>query len=178
VSKFVKGLRGELFVDIGANTGYYAKLLEDSFTRVMAVEADPEICEYLRQHCPQNCVVLCAAVADRIGYTELHRNPEDAWGLYTGARIGADYYWKGMRVQTVPLSNILEGKSNVDLVKVDVEGAEWLVLRGAEPVMAKIRRWIIELHDLTRKAELVSYMRQYGYTCEWIDEYHAYFSRS
>ena len=65
----------------------------------------------------------------------------------------------------------------VDLVKVDVEGAEELVLRGAEPIMQNIRSWVIELHDRSRKAELVSYMEKYGYESTWIDRNHAYFTR-
>jgi hypothetical protein len=67
------------------------------------------------------------------------------------------------------------------LVKLDVEGAEWLVLEGAEDIMPNIRQWVIELHDRGRKAQLEEYMQRHGYTCKWLDQNrfpHAYFSRS
>jgi FkbM family methyltransferase len=178
VTRFVKGLRGHLFVDVGANTGYYPKLLEHNFDRTIALEADPEIYAYLEEHRPQNCNVTNVVVAESEGWVELYRNPDN---LSSGASIMASYLWRGMKVRKTSLTSILQNEGNVDIVKVDVEGAEWLVLKGAESVMARIRQWVIELHDMSRKTELEEYMRRHGYRCMWLDETptigHAYFSR-
>ena len=181
VSSFAKTLQGELFIDVGANIGQYVSLLQENFRKILAIEADPAICQCLKRLCPRNCEVVNAAAADILGYAELARNPDN---LIDGASIMEE---KGITVRKIPLSSIIR-EQNVDLVKVDVEGAEWLVLRGAEQVMDKIRAWIIELHDPARKTELASYMKQYGYECTWLDEGtqytdgysypHAYFFRS
>ena len=51
---------------------------------------------------------------------------------------------------------------------MDVEGAEWKVLAGAKNVMGKIKSWLIELHDTTRKNELENLMKTYGYKIKWL----------
>jgi len=63
------------------------------------------------------------------------------------------------------------------LVKVDVEGAEWLVLEGAKGMMNRIRSWLIELHDPIRKREIERRMAQHGYQHIWIDDHHIMFQR-
>lgn len=86
---------------------------------------------------------------------------------------------EGRKLRAAPLSAILELEEEVDLVKVDVEGAEWLVLEGAEAIMPRIRRWVIELHEPSRKAELEHRMRQHGYNKNsWLDSAHLASQRS
>ncbi len=75
------------------------------------------------------------------------------------------------------MKRLVEDIGPVDLVKVDVEGAEWLVLKGAEPVMGRLKSWIIELHNPNDKTTLARYMDSFGYACEWLDATHAYFRR-
>jgi len=65
-------------------------------------------------------------------------------------------------------------KELADLVKVDVEGAEWEVLNGAKNVMSKIRSWLIELHDTTRKNELKDLLKSSGYNVRWVDRNHIF----
>lgn len=174
VADFCRRLGGKLFVDVGANVGFYPRLLQKNFSRMVAIEADPAIFEYLRKRCPANCRALNAAVADRGGVARLYRNPENLFG---GATVMSDL---GIEVPRVSLDAILDNESLIDLIKVDVEGAEWLVLKGAENIMPHVKRWVIELHDRRREAELQEYMRQHGYECIWLDHGHfphAYFER-
>jgi len=174
VSRFVASLHGELFVDVGANVGFYTWLLADNFARVIAVEADPAIFKYLERKAPKNCKLLNLAIADRDGTARLQRNPENLVG---GASIMGN---KGIEVPQRSLGALLSREPIVDLVKLDVEGAEWLVLEGAEDIMPNIRQWVIELHDRGRKAQLEEYMQRHGYTCKWLDQNrfpHGYFSR-
>jgi FkbM family methyltransferase len=173
VSTFVQRLHGKLFVDVGANMGFYTRLLENNFERIVAIEADPFMFKYLKEICPPNCQALNLAAADRDGLAKLGRNPDNLLG---GASIMLD---KGIEISKTSLSAILSREHVVDLVKVDVEGAEWLVLEGAGDVMPHIKQWVIELHDMKRKVELEEYMREHGYECRWLDEKlpHAYFWR-
>lgn len=173
VSSFVSKLHGELFVDVGANIGFYTRLLKDNFRRIVAVEADPLTCAYLRKYKPRNCDVVDAAVSDEEGFATLYSHPTNPGG----SSVAYGYNWKPTRVRKITLTRLLSTESQADLVKVDVEGAESLVLKGAAPIMRKIRSWIIECHDVTQRSGLASQMTQYGYTCRWLDQNHAYFSR-
>lgn len=173
VSRFARKLHGELFVDVGANIGFYTRLLKDNFSRIIALEADPLTCAYLRRYRPKNCVVVNAAVADDEGYATLYSHPTNPGG----SSVAYGYGWKPTRVRKMTLTSLLSRESKADLVKVDVEGAELLVVKGAAPVMHKVMSWIIEYHDITQKNALTAQMQQYGYTCTWLDAKHAYFSR-
>jgi FkbM family methyltransferase len=171
VSGFVRRLHGRLLVDVGANMGFYVRLLARNFDRMLAIEADPALFKYLKKKAPAGCELLNLAVSDTNGFTRLQRNPAN---LLAGASIMGN---RGIEVRKASLSTILSEEPIVDLIKLDVESAEWLVLKGAEEVMERIRQWVIELHDITRKQELEGYMRRHGYACRWLDGNHAYFSR-
>jgi FkbM family methyltransferase len=62
------------------------------------------------------------------------------------------------------------GLQRLDLMKIDVEGAEWMVLRGAEESLKRFRPWlVVEISSKNfRRAgyearELVSYLEGMGY---------------
>lgn len=192
VTKLLKRLRGDLFVDCGANHGIFTLIGASNFRSVYLVEAEPKNAEYL-EHLVEtrelrNTKVIACAVGDFNGVTQLrHPRGEDANGRYTIEEKFANSQTKYQReiVTTEPLAQIqvrtLEAiipDQEIDLVKVDVEGAEWRVLRGAEKIMPQIKEWIIDLHDLSRREELSAYMEQFGYRCRWLDFQHAYFRRT
>jgi FkbM family methyltransferase len=167
VSRVLKQIKGDMFIDVGCNVGYFVNLLKNNFRRIIAFEADPEIAKEAQKYAPPNATIHHLAVSDGDGFAYMHRNPQN---LACGASIVAGYSYMGMKVPCGPLSKYIRKDRVVDLVKVDVEGAEWLVLGGAEPVMRQIKRWMIELHDLNREKELDSYLRQYGYKTSWIKD--------
>jgi FkbM family methyltransferase len=164
VSRILKKVKGKVFFDIGCNFGYYVQLLKDNFREIIGFEADPEIAEEARRYAPRNAMIRHLAVSDADGFTYLHRNPKNLNGAYTVAGSG----YGGIKVPSGRVADYIPKDSVVDLVKVDVEGAEWLVLKGAEPRMPQIKRWMIELHDLGRQKELESYLQGYGYRTFWL----------
>jgi len=167
VSRVLKQVKGDMFIDIGCNAGYFIHLLQNNFRQIVGCEADPEIAKQAQSRAPPNARIHHIAISDRRGFAYMHRNPQN---LACGASIVAGYSYLGMKVPSAPLSEYVPRSGVVDLVKVDVEGAEWLVLKGAEPVMEQIKRWMIELHDLNREKELDSYFRQHGYKTSWLKD--------
>jgi FkbM family methyltransferase len=168
VSRVLKQIKGDIFVDVGCNVGYFVHMLRKNFRRIIGFEADPEIAKEAQKHAPPNAAVYHLAISDRSGFAYMHRNPQN---LASGASILAGLDRTGMRVPCGRLSDNIPNGAVVDLVKVDVEGAEWLVLKGAEPVMHRIKRWMIELHDLNREEELDHYLRQqHGYKTYWLKD--------
>ncbi len=128
---------GTTFVDVGANVGgytFWAASRVGPAGRVVAVEATPDLADQLRFNVDQNgadgYIVVCAvAVADREGETELvlheHNPGENRLASVAGP--------PGKGRVTVPaqtLAGILEraGVGAVDVMKIDVEGAERTVL--------------------------------------------------
>jgi len=60
-----------------------------------------------------------------------------------------------------------------DLVKIDVEGAEFKVLKGAKDALnqGKIRRIIVELHDKDAKDDLFEILAGYGFKLKQLDSH-------
>ena len=81
---------------------------------------------------------------------------------------------KSVLVNTTTLTKLISKFPLVDLVKVDVEGAEWEVLEGADQAVPKIKRWLVELHDIQRRGELEQWFRKHDYTIRWIDDLHLF----
>lgn len=115
--------------DIGAGIGYYAlaltRLASDGW--VCAVEADPQACRQIQESIRRNrkesrIRVLHCALGGKL------EPPENRWTL------DALVYGRGY-----PLP---------DFVKIDVEGAEYDVLRGARRVIRQVApRFVIEVHS-------------------------------
>ncbi len=122
---------GSIFVDVGANVGFHAVLAAQLGARVVAVEPVPWTLELLRANVWRHGAaveVLAAAASDRAGSVRVALDPAHR----SGAAIGAD----GVEVRAAPLDELVPD-GEVDVLKVDVEGAEPLVLRGASAILER-----------------------------------------
>lgn len=172
ISRLVMRIRGNLAVDVGAQFGWYTIPFASHFERVIAVEPNPTNLPILRQRLKgvkvENVRIVASAVADFEGETELYIQPEG--GVFGGASIVVSR--TSLRthfcVPVITLDTLLLGEGQVDLVKVDTESAEWQILRGAQNSLRKIKRWMIELHDMRRMKEFDSLLKSSGYETRWV----------
>jgi FkbM family methyltransferase len=147
---------GDTFVDVGANIGYYSLLaskLVGKSGSVAAVEASPTIFRELQANLARNraanvrCVNLAAS--DCRGTVPLYRGPDHNFGETSL------FHSKGFQpagdIEAAPLAEILEPReiANARLIKIDVEGAEGMVLPGLMPLLSASRadlELIVEFH--------------------------------
>jgi FkbM family methyltransferase len=134
----------DVFVDVGASLGYYTVLagrLVGPTGRIVACEPGP-----------QNQTVLSTNVwANRLDNVEVYQvavSDQSGFVLYSPATSnGSIFPFEGdvgsltvfALVQTRPLDIVLKGFERVNVIKVDVEGAEGLVFRGAALTLKKYR---------------------------------------
>ena len=175
VSNLLEQTSGNLFIDIGANHGYYTFLLSPRYKEIWAVEPHPDNIRVI--HTVKNKLQVGNVKILQIAVGEYNGQARLFIGKHSGGHSLLDTgTGKTITVTCKTLSSIAKNKE-IDLVKVDVEGAEWLVLKGAEPIMQNIKSWLIELHDPSRKKQLEEWMRRYGYKTIWIDRNHIYARR-
>lgn len=141
--KFVRHVRpGGLLVDVGANMGYFSLLwagLCDE-ARVIAFEAAPRNVELFRRNVARNhfddrVTLIAKAVGDEAGEAMFEIGPSDQTG------------WGGLSTDTatervaVPVTSLDDELPNeqISVLKIDVEGAEALVLRGCERLLREQR---------------------------------------
>lgn len=172
VSRFLAETNGQLFVDVGANIGRYTILLASRYLRVISVEPEPNNMFALKGNVQEaglsNVSFIQCAVSDMNHTVNLYIGP------HSGGHTIISPYKQSINVTARTLASLLSNQKSIDLVKVDVEGAEWKVLAGAAAIMESIRSWVVELHDLTRKKELEKWFSSHGYITQWLDEKHIY----
>jgi FkbM family methyltransferase len=152
---FVRLLRpGDCAIDIGANVGYYtmvaAKLVGTSGC-VHAFEASPEVFSWLRTNAElnprANIRLYNRAVTDRCGDVTFYSASADRTG-YSSIRDLGDGAHSRATVTAVTIDSILEEIPTTRLVKIDVEGAELLVLSGMRGLIDRDRPYfILEIDD-------------------------------
>ncbi|MCL5959985.1 MAG: FkbM family methyltransferase, partial [Chloroflexi bacterium] len=124
---FTPGTTRPRILDCGANIGisvlHYKRLWPEA--EIVAFEADPAICEVLGRNLRRNSAsdveIVQAALWDTEGEVTFQPDGTDAGRVLTG--VGGAV---GIRVKTQRLADYLE--QPVDLVKMDIEGAETRVL--------------------------------------------------
>ena len=125
-----------VFLDIGASVGGYALFvaaLGGPRARILAVEPLPEIFERLVYNIDQNAFsnvkAVSCALADHDGEITLFVNADNR-GETSVRVVSADARATQLRVPAKSLLSLLreEGYERVDAIKLDIEGAEDLVL--------------------------------------------------
>lgn len=164
------------FLDIGANTGFYTLLAKSSnpSIAVIAVEPSPASFRVLERNIALNgfeVKALHAALTDRDGEVTLHDFPD----LSYTASLEADWREGTLerRVRGHMLDTIVE-QFGVEregvLAKVDVEGHEPAVLRGAVRTAATGAQFVIEIIRDAIAAEIAELLPPQRYQYCFIDE--------
>jgi len=191
VYKKINGIHGRLFVDIGARNGVYTYPLAKHFHRVYAFEPDHQAAEQLTHNAPWNVIVYEQALSNTIGKTMLYQDPLlskagtggsstilETFEYRPAYGLGFDKVYEGKTGEMVTVNtydNLFKGIT-ADLVKIDVEGAEFLVLEGMKESLAfrQVKNIVIELHDRLKHYALEDLLHRYGFRTEWLDPDHIY----
>ncbi len=153
---------GMVFVDAGAHIGYYTLLAARHVGpsgKVYAFEPAAENLDLLRKNVElngyRNVVVVPKALADRPGIMDFYLCPLETTcnSFYYRSE---EYSRQPVKVEVTTLDDFLEaeGWPRVDVVKIDVEGAERMVLAGMRRLLARkgALRLIVEVNPGTLKA--------------------------
>ncbi len=132
ILKLHRALNFKQFVDVGANIGYYTYMLSSAGIDTIAIEPVPNLANALQRTVDELKLpveVLNVACWSSIGEVEINVSVVPGWSSIGNARFERTVF-KKEKVLALPLDNITAGKK-VDFVKIDVEGAEEEVLKGA-----------------------------------------------
>jgi FkbM family methyltransferase len=151
ITAYVSGLLrpGDTVIDIGANVGAHTLLashLVGPTGKVYAIEASPSIyrrlCVNLEANGVRNVVATNIAVSDKAERVSVYLHEESNLGRTTiVAHVAAKLETTTeAQVEARKLQEIVprEAIRRARLFKIDVEGAEWLVIRGMKELLPEL----------------------------------------
>lgn len=164
--KFISGNPAPVIYDCGANIGmsclYFKKLFPEA--KIKAFEADPNTAQILSKNLKQNNI------------TDIKVIPKAVWITNEGVEIsseGADassiYSVKNnkIKVESIRLKELLQPENQIDLLKMDIEGAEAEVMHDCENNLNNIRNIFVEFHSFVNNNqpldEILGILRASGF---------------
>lgn len=162
---------GDIFLDIGANIGYYSMLALDLVGpsgQVHAFEVDERPLRCLRKtrraQRLSNLFIHTVAIGDRTGTANFYQDPDS----------GHSHLTQNSGARRVAITTLDDWSNQVELprvraIKIDIEGAEILALHGARQFIAKHRPvWVCEAWDSTASSPggAALFLRDLGYRIE------------
>jgi FkbM family methyltransferase len=166
-------------VDLGANVGVFSVRIAPFARRVIAYEPHPELFGQLVKNLGgrRNVEAVQAAVSGASGTLRLYEpsNPGQSGTHSLHPESGGYMSERFVEVRAITLDELFERHAIevCDLLKLDVEGAEYEILHGASPsTLARIRRIYGEYHDVrrddprTRCAAFTAFLREAGFDVE------------
>lgn len=142
-------------VEVGANNGQHTELFASIVKRVIAFEAHPSLtgCHVVAKY-PNVCWIQ-KAVSNAVGKSTFNLSTSDDGNMINSSSLKTidprtKEWWPDLKfypveVDTTTLDNEITGV--VDLIWMDVQGAELTVLQGATEVIKNTRMISIEFHD-------------------------------
>lgn len=171
---------GSVFYDVGANVGFLSLIaarLTGPQGRVVAFEPVPDTLQQLRRNLEingfTNVEVVGAAVGDAPGRARLQvEKTSQTSHLASLSGMGTGEVAGEIDVEVVTLDQfIADGQPAPDVVKIDIEGAEVLALRGMQRLLATHRPTIIcEIHGTL--GAVVEALHDHGYATQQLADPH------
>jgi FkbM family methyltransferase len=166
-----------VFIDVGANVGYYSLLAASILTRgrVLAVEPQPGALRLLKMNAEiaaGRIDIYPYALSDSVGRAEFFvRSSGDTSSLERSDDA------QRVVVEQTTLDELFSSLDRVDLVKIDVEGFEEQVLRGAKLLLQRCRPMVyFEVLEQKVEAGVVSLeairdlLKEQRYEMCWVNQ--------
>jgi FkbM family methyltransferase len=172
--------KGSVVIDVGANWGLhtlYTSKLVGKTGKIIAIEPFPSAFKELKWHITknacQNVIALNLAVGEYDGEIRFLSKDGSGQGVVADCVKGAIASVIEHSVKQKKLNTIVQelAVDRVDLIKIDVEGAEHHVLEGAEQVVNRFHPiFIIDSHTYDNALFIAKWFTEKGYRLERVNK--------
>lgn len=175
IYKFNCANESPFIIDGGANIGLATLYWKHIFpnAEVLAFEPSREVFKVLQKNVLENNLSSVTLVEKALysSVTNLEFTSNEA---LSGSLVKEKSLQHNYKVETDILSKYLDRP--VDLLKLDIEGAELEVLREAEHKLANVKRIFVEYHSFVHKkpelSEILAILERQGYRYHMSTDYH------
>lgn len=170
-----------VIIDVGAHNGLAVAIpcSQDLSANVYAIEPNPRWAEHLKSYQRPNLHVFCLAFAEVDGVLPFYVNRNDQTSSLLSATCNADWqrYQQDLeRIETinVPVKRLEtfireQQLAEIDLLKIDAQGADLQVLKGAGAALHSVRRIQLEVQlqplyeSSATKQQILDYLSDRGF---------------
>lgn len=133
---------GDVFLDLGANVGYFSLLVANNFPSVKVISFEPvkALFQFMKENISLNNLKNISAINTAVG----EKNEEKELFVSSPNNAGMssfhqpeNYSGKKERVKVVAIDDWFKtsGLPKIDLIKIDIEGSELAALKGMKEVL-------------------------------------------
>lgn len=177
VALFLKLVKQDGIVfDVGSGLGFYALLAGRAGANVITFEPNPANAESVIRHLEMNHLagrvrIVRQAVFSHSGHVILELS--DGTSAHRNARVRSNpaEAASGEKVECTTLDDFIANNPKPSVVKMDVEGAESEVLKGADHLFRTFRPLLLcEVHDEANAEFAQKWLRERNYSCLWLEK--------
>ena len=160
---------GDVILDAGSGIGesleYLSSLVGDS-GRVIAVEADPALCEYselLASKLQLANVTIINAALQSSSNSKVKLYKSENWTENT--TVSGKFDESSILVNSISIDDIFKNLNlnKIDFVKMNIEGSEVSALRGSQQNFYRINNWCVSAHDfigIETKKDVINFFKE------------------
>jgi FkbM family methyltransferase len=143
--------QNDVLVDVGACLGDYTNFFSDIIGdtgKIYTIELHPTTAETLRNRFlnKSNILIINNAVSDKKEMVSYYAGHDSHTNNIMGHDMEFRPYNKIGDVESTTLDDILVNEEKIKMIKIDVEGAEKLVLKGMDETIKKVEYLLVECH--------------------------------
>ena len=160
----------DILVDVGANYGDYTHFFLQKLNttgKIYSIELHPDTFNFLKNRFLSNNNVLFYnnAICDKNELIDFYSGNDSCTNNIIGHDMSFRPNNKIGQIMGITLDELLKSENNIKLIKVDVEGAELLVLKGMVNMIDKISYLLIECHLDENWGEIKTFLLKH-FICE------------
>lgn len=155
IYRFETTSKEPIIYDCGANIGmsclYFKKLYSNA--KIKAFEADPKLIKVLKKNLEKNDVLNGIEIIDRAVWI----NDKGIKFSSEGADGGSIYGAKNkIIINSIRLKDYIEKEDKIDMLKIDIEGAEYDVLKDCKDCLSHVENLFVEYHSWNNAEQKLS----------------------
>ncbi len=159
-TKLIRRLTPSVLIDVGAHVGYYTMLAHKlGSKKIIAIEPDVRVFRILNRVIEANklgnIITINRAAWDKSGVIlKLHLSTKAGHSSVFSFNLERGFSGTIALVKTITLDELSRALSldKIDLVKIDVEGAEFNVLLGSDEIISRFRPvFLVEVKDVNKE---------------------------
>ncbi len=164
-----------IIIDLGGNEGYFtlAALEKAPKAKIIAVEANPVAFKILKKNMQANKLKVklvnsvVSEVKGRVNF-EIVKGVTAIGGLRVQGKRSwlAQEYVKKVKLNSTTLEEICKRFKikKIDLLKIDIEGGEFRVLKSSKKLLKNIKKIVVEVHSPKLRSQVKNLLRSNGFT--------------